>query len=256
MGENSRREFLKKSATLAVGAIATTSVIHAAFLSNTTTPLLQDEDDYFSLPDLSYKYDALEPHIDALTMEIHHSKHHQGYVNKLNKALKPIDAATLGGYKTFWSIFENIEKLPTAVRNNAGGHYNHTLFWSFMKPNGGGTPNGALGDAINTTFGSYDEFKKQFAAAAKSRFGSGWVWLVLSDGKLVITSTPNQDNPLMQSKSIDVQGTPILALDVWEHAYYLKNQNRRGDYVKSFWNVVDWQASADMYDAALAASGK
>ncbi|NQY67372.1 MAG: superoxide dismutase, partial [Flavobacteriales bacterium] len=220
------------------------------------TRFLQDEEDFFFLPELPYAHKALEPHIDTLTMEIHHGKHHQGYVNKLNKALKPIDASLLEGYKTFSSIFKHIQKLPTAVRNNAGGHYNHTLFWTFMKPDGGGEPKGPLADAINSTFGSFAEFKIQFAAAAKKRFGSGWVWLVVNDQKLVITSTPNQDNPLMQLDSIKVKGTPILALDVWEHAYYLKNQNRRGDYVKAWWNVVNWTTSADMYNSAISTSGK
>jgi superoxide dismutase, Fe-Mn family len=197
---------------------------------------------------LSYDYDALEPHIDKLTMEIHHSKHHQAYVTNLNKALETVDKKLLPVTQTLESIFKNIEKLPVVIRNNAGGHYNHSLFWNLMKPNGGGEPKGKLAEAIKTTFGSFEEFKKQFADAAAKRFGSGWAWLVEVNGKLQITSTANQDNPLMNlSEKSFLQGKPVLALDVWEHAYYLKNQNRRADYINSWWSVVNWDAAEQLY---------
>ncbi|MFI5204611.1 MAG: superoxide dismutase [Flavobacteriales bacterium] len=189
----------------------------------------------FELPKLPYDYKALEPHIDARTMEIHHSKHHAAYTNNLNAAI----SGTEWDKKTILDILANISKLPPAVRNNGGGYYNHCMFWEVMKPNGGGKPTGALAKAIDLTFGSFDDFKKQFETAAATRFGSGWAWLVKkSDGSLVINSTPNQDNPLMDIA--DVKGTPVLGLDVWEHAYYLNYQNRRPDYVTAFWNVVNW----------------
>jgi len=188
----------------------------------------------FELPKLPYTYDALEPHIDKLTMEIHHSKHHQAYVNNLNNAV----AGTALEGKSLEELFSSISKAPGAVRNNGGGVYNHNLFWTIMKPNGGGVPTGAAADAINGAFGSFDEFKKQFSNAGATRFGSGWAWLVVSNGKLVVTSSPNQDNPLMDIS--EVKGSPILALDVWEHAYYLHYQNRRPDYIASWWNVVNW----------------
>jgi Fe-Mn family superoxide dismutase len=188
----------------------------------------------FELPKLAYEYTALEPHIDARTMEIHHSKHHNAYVTNLNNAIAGTDAEKL----SIEEICTNISKYPMAVRNNGGGHYNHSLFWSIMAPNAGGAPTGELADAINAAFGSFDKFKEEFAKAATTRFGSGWAWLVKHDGKLVISSTPNQDNPLMDIA--EVKGTPILGLDVWEHAYYLHYQNRRPDYITSFWNVVNW----------------
>lgn len=243
---NSRRSFLKKSATL----IAASAIAKVGLANNRRAA---PENGIFTLPALPYAYDALEPHIDMLTMSIHHSKHHQGYVNKLNNALGTIDASVLGGSMTFSSIFKNIAKLPRSVRNNAGGHYNHSLFWSSMKKGGGAAPTGSLGTAINKTFGSYAEFKKQFTKAAMTRFGSGWAWLIINkEGKLIITSTANQDNPLMQLDNIKDKGTPILALDVWEHAYYLKNQNRRGDYLASFWNVVNWETAEEIHTAATA----
>lgn len=188
----------------------------------------------FELPKLPYSYDALEPHIDKLTMEIHHSKHHQAYVNNLNNAV----AGTELEGKSLEELFSSISKAPIAVKNNGGGVYNHNLFWTIMKPNGGGVPTGAVADAINGAFGSFDEFKKQFSNAGTTRFGSGWAWLVVANGKLVITSSPNQDNPLMDIS--EVKGFPILTLDVWEHAYYLHYQNRRPDYIASWWNVVNW----------------
>jgi Fe-Mn family superoxide dismutase len=189
----------------------------------------------FTLPALPYAFNALEPHIDARTMEIHHGKHHNAYVTNLNNAITGTDAEKL----SIEEICKNISKYPVAVRNNGGGHYNHTLFWAIMAPKAGGTPTGAVADAINAAFGNFDEFKTKFAAAAAGRFGSGWAWLVAdASGKLQITSTPNQDNPLMDVA--EVKGTPLLGLDVWEHAYYLNYQNRRPDYIGAFWNVVNW----------------
>jgi Fe-Mn family superoxide dismutase len=198
----------------------------------------------FTLPPLPYAYDALEPHIDARTMEIHHTKHHNAYVTNLNNAIAGTEAESL----TIEDICRNISKYPVAVRNNGGGHYNHTLFWNVMGPAGGGSPAGALGDAINASFGSFDEFKTKFANAAATRFGSGWAWLVANDSGLVICSTPNQDNPLMDIA--EVKGTPVLGIDVWEHAYYLHYQNRRPDYISAFWNVIDWNAVAKNLAAA------
>jgi Fe-Mn family superoxide dismutase len=195
----------------------------------------------FELPKLPYAYDALEPHVDARTMEIHHTKHHQAYVNNLNAALQ----GTPQENDTLESLMGQISKLPVAVRNNGGGHYNHAMFWEIMTPNGKGAPSGDLAAAINTSFGSFDKFKEDFSKAAATRFGSGWAWLVKHDGKLVVTSTPNQDNPLMDVA--DVKGTPILGLDVWEHAYYLHYQNRRPDYVSAWWNVVNWDAVAERF---------
>lgn len=198
----------------------------------------------FTLPDLPYPHNALEPHIDARTMEIHHGKHHAAYVNNVNSAI----AGTEFDNMSVEDLLKNINNVPedkrTAVRNNGGGHANHTLFWQLMSPNGGGEPTGELANAINSTFGSFDEFKKQFSAAATGRFGSGWAWLVVNNGKLEVTSTPNQDSPLMEGK------TPVLGLDVWEHAYYLNYQNRRPDYITAWWNVVNWDKVAELYAAA------
>lgn len=199
----------------------------------------------FELPKLKYNYTALEPHIDARTMEIHHTKHHQGYTNKLNNAIEGTDMAGM----SIEDILAQAGAAGGAVRNNGGGFYNHDLFWDVMSPDGGGNPGGAVGDAINDAFGSYDAFKDQFASAAKTRFGSGWAWLIVGeDGKLAVTSSPNQDNPLMDVA--EVKGTPILGLDVWEHAYYLNYQNRRPDYVAAFFNVIDWDAVNKRYAAA------
>jgi superoxide dismutase, Fe-Mn family len=198
----------------------------------------------FELPKLSYDFSALEPHIDAKTMEIHHGKHHQAYVSKLNDA---IQGTELEG-QSMEELMSNVSKHSAAVRNNGGGHFNHTLFWSVMSPNGGGEPTGKLADAINKTFGSFEEFKTQFASAAATRFGSGWAWLVVHDNNLVVTSTPNQDNPVMDVA--EVKGTPILGLDVWEHAYYLNYQNRRPDYIGAFWNVVDWNVVGQLFEQA------
>ena len=197
----------------------------------------------FELPSLKYSYDALEPHIDSKTMEIHHGKHHAGYTNNLNNAIKDSD---LEG-KSIEEILTNLNLDNSAVRNNGGGFYNHCLFWDILSPSGGGEPAGALSDAISNSFGSYDEFKALFSKAAATRFGSGWAWLcVHPGGKLEICSTANQDNPLM--KGIGCGGTPILALDVWEHAYYLNYQNRRPDYIAGFFNVVDWNSVSALFD--------
>ena len=199
----------------------------------------------FKLPKLPYDYDALEPHIDARTMEIHHTKHHNGYTTKLNGAIDGTDLAE----KSIEDILANVSQHSTAVRNNGGGFYNHSLFWSVMSPDGGGKPSGDLANAITEDFGSYDNFKDEFAKAAGTRFGSGWAWLVVGEnGHLAVTSTPNQDNPLMDVA--DTAGTPILGLDVWEHAYYLNYQNRRPDYVEAFFSVINWDAVAERYQDA------
>ncbi len=196
----------------------------------------------FELPKLNYAFNALEPHIDARTMEIHHGKHHQAYVTNLNNAIAGTEAEKM----SIEEICKNISKFPAAVRNNGGGHYNHSLFWNLMAPNAGGAPTGALADAINATFTSFDEFKTKFAQAGITRFGSGWAWLVkTADGKLSISSTPNQDNPLMDIA--EVKGNPILGCDVWEHAYYLNYQNRRPDYITAWWNVVNWNEVAKRF---------
>ena len=200
----------------------------------------------FELPKLTYAYNALEPHIDARTMEIHHSKHHQAYVTNLNNAIAGTDAEKL----SIEEICKNISKYPVAVRNNGGGHYNHSVFWTLMAPNAGSQPTGDLAKAIDTAFGSFDEFKKQFATAGATRFGSGWAWLILKDGKLVVSSTPNQDNPLMDVA--EVKGAPILGIDVWEHAYYLNYQNRRPDYIAAFWNVINWNEVDRLYKMEMA----
>jgi superoxide dismutase, Fe-Mn family len=199
----------------------------------------------FELPQLPYAYDALEPHIDKETMNIHHTKHHNAYVTNLNNALQGQDELLS---KSVEEVISNLDAVPesarTAVRNNGGGHANHSLFWKVLSPNGGGLPTGELADAINQKFGSFESFKEEFGKAAATRFGSGWAWLVVNNGQLEVTSTPNQDSPLMEGK------TPILGLDVWEHAYYLKYQNRRPEYVTSFWNVVNWDEVSQRFNAA------
>ena len=198
----------------------------------------------FELPQLPYSYDSLEPYIDKMTMEIHHTKHHNAYVTNLNKA---IEGTELEG-KTLVELLASASKVSAAVRNNGGGHWNHSLFWTLMKKGGGGNPNGKVADAIVSTFGSFDELKNKFNAAATTRFGSGWAWLIVQDGKLVVSSTPNQDNPLMDVA--EVKGKPILGLDVWEHAYYLKYQNRRPEYIENWWNVVNWDKVNELYSEA------
>jgi superoxide dismutase, Fe-Mn family len=200
----------------------------------------------FVLDPLPYANDALEPHFDALTMEIHHDRHHQAYVTNLNAAVAGTD---LEG-KTIEELMAGISKAPAPVRNNGGGHYNHTFFWNILAPNAGGSPVGTLATAIDSTFGSLDNLKAEFKKAGIGRFGSGWAWLIVkADGSLAITSTPNQDNPLMDVA--EAKGTPILGLDVWEHAYYLKFQNKRPDYIDTFWNLVDWNGAEARYKAAL-----
>lgn len=198
----------------------------------------------FELPALPYDHSALEPHIDARTMEIHHGKHHQAYVNNLNNATKGTPAEG----SDILDLVHNISKYSPAIRNNGGGHWNHSFFWGILSPNAASLPAGALMDAIVSSFGSFDAMKDQFNSAATTRFGSGWAWLIVHDHKLVITSTPNQDNPLMDIS--EVKGAPILGLDVWEHAYYLHYQNRRPDYIGAFWNVVNWSAVNAHFEAA------
>lgn len=195
----------------------------------------------FELPKLDYAYDALTPHIDARTMEIHHTKHHQAYTTKLNGAIEGTD---LEG-KSIEEILKNVSKHSTVVRNNGGGFYNHNLFWKVMGPNGGGKPSGEVAEAIDKHFGSFEKFKDEFSNAAATRFGSGWAWLVKTDDKLVVSSTPNQDTPIMDVA--EVKGEPILGLDVWEHAYYLNYQNRRPDYIEAFWNVINWDEVNRLY---------
>ena len=198
----------------------------------------------FTLPPLPYDYDALEPHIDKLTMQIHHDKHHQAYVDNLNKAI----AGTENENKSLEELVKNAGQYSAAVRNNAGGDWNHTFFWQIMSPDGGGKPERKLAQAIDETFGSLDAMKEKFNAAGAGRFGSGWAWLGVADGKLTICSTPNQDNPLMDIA--ECKCTPVLGCDVWEHAYYLKYQNRRGDYLKEFWNVVNWKKASENFENA------
>jgi Fe-Mn family superoxide dismutase len=200
----------------------------------------------FELPSLPYAFDALEPHIDARTMEIHHGKHHAGYVNNLNNAVAGTDAEHL----TLEEILKSVSKLSVAVRNNGGGHFNHTLFWKVMSPDGGGVPGGSLGSAIDRSFGNFDSFRDEFSKAAATRFGSGWAWLCLDDNSnLFVTSTPNQDNPVMDIA--EKPGLPILGIDVWEHAYYLHYQNRRPDYISAFWNVINWNEVERRYSESV-----
>lgn len=198
----------------------------------------------FTLPALPYAHDALEPHIDTMTMQIHHGKHHQAYVDNLNKAI----AGTPNENKSLEELVQVAGSISPAVRNNGGGHWNHTFFWESLSGKGSGKPSGKLADDINTAFGSFDAFKEKFNNAGLTRFGSGWAWLIVKDGKLEISSTPNQDNPLMDVA--EVKGTPLLGVDVWEHAYYLKYQNKRAEYLNAFWNVVNWDKVSERYAAA------
>lgn len=198
----------------------------------------------FTLAALPYAYEALEPHIDKQTMQIHHDKHHQAYVDNLNKAI----AGTDNENKSLEELVKHAGTISPAVRNNGGGHWNHTFFWDSLAGNAGGAPSGKLGDAINAAFGSFDALKEKFNNAGMTRFGSGWAWLIVKDGKLEVSSTPNQDNPLMDVA--EVKGTPILGADVWEHAYYLKYQNKRADYLAAFWSVVNWSKVAERFEAA------
>jgi len=231
--KSSRRDFIKNASIGTLGAIALTQ------LNSLDALAAPHEGPLFVQAALSYDYKALEPHIDAMTMEIHYSKHHKGYIDNLNKICAEKNIHT----HSVESLFPAISTMPAALRNNAGGHYNHTLFWTMMTPNGGGEPTGKVKTAIDAAFGNFNDFKTKFNEAAKSRFGSGWAWLVINkEGKLEIGSTANQDNPLMDVS--ELKGTPILCLDVWEHAYYLKYQNKRADYVNAFWNVVNWNTVA------------
>lgn len=198
----------------------------------------------FNLPALPYAHDALEPYIDKQTMEIHHGKHHQAYVDNLNKAV----AGTENENKSLEDLLRNVSSLSPAIRNNGGGHWNHTFFWDTLAPHSGGTPTGALADAINSTFGSFDALKEKVNTAGATRFGSGWAWLIVKDGKLEVTSTPNQDNPLMDIA--EVKGIPLLGIDVWEHAYYLKYQNKRPEYLNQIWNVISWAKVSERFAAA------
>lgn len=198
----------------------------------------------FTLPALPYAHDALEPHIDTLTMQIHHGKHHQAYVDNLNKAI----AGTPNENKSLEELVRAAGSISPAVCNNGGGHWNHTFFWESLAPNAGGQPAGQLADVINSVFGSFDAFREKFNTAGMTRFGSGWAWLIIKDGRLEISSTPNQDNPLMDVA--EIKGIPLLGVDVWEHAYYLKYQNRRADYLNSFWNVINWSAVTERFTQA------
>ena len=199
----------------------------------------------FTLAALPYAHDALEPHIDTLTMQIHHGKHHQAYVDNLNKAI----AGTENENKSLEELVKISGSISPAVRNNGGGHWNHTFFWESLAANASGKPSGKLAESIDTAFGSFDAFKEKFSQAGMTRFGSGWAWLIVKDGKVEVTSTPNQDNPLMDVA--EIKGTPLLGADVWEHAYYLKYQNRRADYLAAFWNVVNWEKVTERFEAAI-----
>jgi Fe-Mn family superoxide dismutase len=237
-----RREAIRTTAILT----ATAAVLPKALAQDQPTPAKSAEP--FQLPPLPYAYDALEPHIDARTMEIHHSRHHAGYVTNLNKAVANLDWS---GPMTLGKLFSAMNTLPeaqaTAIRNNGGGHYNHSLFWQMMSKTGGGEPKAELAKAIDATFGSFATFKDAFNKAATTRFGSGWAWLVFNAGKLAVVSTANQDSPLMGQAIAGCEGTPLLGLDVWEHAYYLKYQNKRADYIAAWWNVVNWDFVAERY---------
>jgi Fe-Mn family superoxide dismutase len=238
-----RRKFIYSVAAISAASVIepfAKNIINMSNIKNRSKLIMGK----FELPALPYSFDALEPYIDKMTMEIHHDKHHAGYVNNLNKAVEGTDMAG----KSLEELFKNISKHPVAVRNNGGGHWNHSLFWTIMKQNGGGEPSGALADAIKSSFGSFNDFKTQFSNAAATRFGSGWAWLVVQNGKLSVGSTPNQDNPLMDIS--DIKGTPILGLDVWEHAYYLKYQNRRPEYIEKWFNVINWAEVAKRFSEA------
>lgn len=256
---------MNKRTFLKTGALATAAAFVNPFnvFANNEPLVLTDNDatgfgkpfaGKFELPALPYQYDALEPNIDKMTMEIHHDKHHAGYVNNLNKAIDGKAYANM----TLDQIVMNVKADDTAVRNNGGGHYNHSMFWKWMAPNSGGAPKGRIADFINQKFGSFDKFKEQFNTAATTRFGSGWAWLAMGKkGDLMILSTPNQDNPLMKNVvSKKEYGYPILGIDVWEHAYYLKYQNKRGDYVGNFWNLINWDEVNKQYDMAAKMFGK
>jgi len=243
-----KREFLKVAGVVTAGTMISPIIGCNSSEPKTSNAITANTDGTFTQPKLRYDFAALEPNIDARTMEIHHSKHHAGYVRKFNAALK--DAKISG--KSLKEILSGLSdsKATTGLRNNGGGHYNHTLYWNVMSPNAGGTPRGDLADAINAAFGDFMKFRVAFEKAAKTRFGSGWAWLSKgSDDKLFVSSTPNQDNPLMKNL-VEKSGTPILGIDVWEHAYYLKHQNKRGDYIGNFFNVIDWNQVGENFKNA------
>ncbi len=238
-----KRTFVKVSSILLAGT-AVSPIIKSCDTPRKKHKSVTDSSDQpsgvFTLPDLGYDFNALEPNIDAMTMEIHHDRHHAGYVRKFNAAL---EGSTMTG-KSLNEVMAAMGPDDTSIRNNGGGHFNHSLFWSVMSPNGGGIPSGNLADAINRTFDNFESFKEQFSKAAGTRFGSGWAWLSQgADGKLFVSSTPNQDNPMMDNVVSEV-GTPLLGIDIWEHAYYLNYQNKRGDYINNFFNVINWDAVA------------
>ncbi|MFO7932650.1 MAG: superoxide dismutase [Bacteroidales bacterium] len=245
-----KREFLRTSMIFGAGAALTphlaSSCMNTAGANGATASLvLTDDAGKFVQPELGYAYDALVPHIDAMTMELHYSKHHAGYTRKFNDALESENLHSTD----IQNIFSRVSTLSDGVRNNGGGYYNHNLFWKFMSPDGGGEPGGEIATAINETFGSFEQFRDLFSSTAGSVFGSGWAWLILNDeGNLQVVSTPNQDNPLMDVT--DVNGKPLLNIDVWEHAYYLKYQNERGKYIDAYWNVIDWDFVDRLYREA------
>ncbi len=235
-----KRSFIKTGIVGIGGLIAAPLIANARI----TRYLSSDKPAKFELPDLPYSYDALEPHIDTQTLTIHHSMHHAGYTKRFNAAVK--EAGITG--KNVSEILKEVSKYPVAVRNNGGGYLNHRMYWKVMSPKGGGKPTGELLEAINNSFDSFENFKNEFTAAAKSKFGSGWAWLIVADGVLKVTSTANQDNPIMDVA--EVKGFPILCIDVWEHAYYLKYKNRRADYIEAFWNVINWETVAFKFNKA------
>ena len=247
-----KREFLKTSAILGAGTLVapaiTTSCMNSSAQTGATASLVVlDTEGKFLQPELGYAFDALEPHVDAMTMEVHYGKHHAGYTRKFNAALEYADFHSTD----INNLFGSVSTLGSDIRNNGGGYFNHNLYWKFMSPEGGGEPTGMLAEAIAADFGSFAQFKDLFSAAAASHFGSGWAWLLLdADGKLQVTSLPNQDNPLMDVSP--VQGTPLLNIDVWEHAYYLHYQNMRKSYVEAYWNIIDWKFIEALYEEASA----
>lgn len=240
---DSRRDFFKKSALMGLAGLAGNLVSNEKLNALDNLAALSNENGKFIVPSLPYKYNALEPFIDAHTMEIHHAKHHQAYVDKLNKALESYTDDS-----SFTALFSKISKLETTIRNNAGGHYNHSLFWQLMQPNPESKkliPEGKIAEAIISNFKSFEDFQKEFTEKATKIFGSGWCWMIEQNGKLKIITTPNQDNPLMDIAT--EKGKPLLALDVWEHAYYLKYQNKRADYINNWWNIVNWNKVNELY---------
>lgn len=237
-----KRSFIKSAAILSAGGLLLPDLNIAG---NEAPEMLRADDDVFKQNPLGYAFDALEPNIDAKTMEVHYTKHHSSYTKNLNTMVKENKVAE----KDIIRIFKNVSKLPEGIRNNGGGFYNHNLFWEIMAPKAGGEPSGELAKAITRDFGSFAKFREDFTKAAMGRFGSGWAWLVLKDKKLVISSTPNQDNPWMDVA--EVKGVPVFAIDVWEHAYYLKYQNRRNDYIGAFWNVANWKKAMENYQKGL-----